>query len=195
MFLASCSPPAAEIKEQASCGFVQNVYGQRISWKGQIPIRLLVDPSVPSQYMPALQSAVQTWNRGARKEVIRLEYASNALPLVKGDGLNVLTFSSQWEEGRSSEQGRTTLSWVGDQIKDADIRINAKDFVFYAGPLVSDRRDAVNLEALILHELGHLLGLKHADSTTSVMATYLPAQTDRVELTTSEVESLGCEYL
>ena len=195
LLVAGCSPGTEGSSVQSSCGFVQNVYGERISWKGQLPIRLLVDPSVPVAYRTAVQAATQTWNRNAKKEIFRLEFSSGPLPLVRGDGLSVLSFLSDWEAGRASEQGRTTISWVGDRIKDADVRVNARDFTFYSGPLASDRRDAVNLEALILHELGHVLGLKHSDSMTSVMAVYLPAQTDRVELTASELESLGCEYL
>ena len=97
-----------------------------------------------------------------------------------------------------SEQARTSVYWVGDQIQEADIRINASKannysvFNFYWGQ--SSGQDAVNIEALVLHEMGHVLGLKHKETGSSVMATYLPNHTDRVNPAQTDLDSLKCEY-
>ena len=52
----------------------------------------------------------------------------------------------------------------------------------------------VNLESLLIHELGHVLGLKHIDGTSSVMATYLALQVKRESLFAPDKEALACEY-
>jgi hypothetical protein len=96
-----------------------------------------------------------------------------------------------WESNKASEQGRTSLYWVGDQIQEADIRINGLNYAFFGATVVSG---AVSMESLALHELGHVLGLKHNDSSPSVMATYLRLNQDRTQLQGSDHESLNCEY-
>jgi hypothetical protein len=42
--------------------------------------------------------------------------------------------------------------------------------------------------------MGHVLGLKHKDFGGSVMATYLPADDDRVIPASTDVSALQCEY-
>ncbi len=97
-----------------------------------------------------------------------------------------------WEAEKASEQARTSVYWVGDQIREADIRINAKNFTFYS-ETPSGYRD-VHLQSLLIHELGHVLGLRHKDDTASVMATYLASQTLRINLSDADKENVNCEY-
>lgn len=51
-----------------------------------------------------------------------------------------------------------------------------------------------SFEALILHEMGHFLGLKHREDGGSVMATYLGAYTNRTDLAGVDSENVRCEY-
>ncbi|MNL56538.1 Matrixin [compost metagenome] len=90
-----------------------------------------------------------------------------------------------------SEQARTNLYWIGDQIQEADIRVNASKYSFYWN---GTGGGSVNIEALILHELGHVLGLKHKDNEGSVMATYLANGSDRTALAPADTTNLQCEY-
>lgn len=185
-------------KEQASCGFVQNVYGERISWKNQVPIPLQIHSSVPREMVPSIEKALQSWEQAAGRPLFRIQnYSYTGETIPRQEGLNVISFLSSWESNKSSEQARTSVYWVGSEIREADIRINAKNFTFYAESPV--RSQDVHLESLVLHELGHLLGLKHSDqggqiSTQSVMATYLAAQTKRDVLPEADVAAVQCEY-
>ena len=52
----------------------------------------------------------------------------------------------------------------------------------------------VHLESLLIHELGHVLGLKHKDSGDSVMATYLSSLTMRNDIPEKDIDDLKCEY-
>lgn len=199
LFVQACAP-----KSQEDCGFVQNVYGERISWKSDVPVIMSLHESVPDSLIPAIRSAAATWARTAGRDIIKIvEYPREMGPLnPHKDGRNVIYFMNTWELNRASEQGRTSVYWIGDLIKEADIRLNAADFSFYwnANTLTTaakpERRGSspVNIEALVLHEMGHVLGLKHKDNDGSVMATYLSSGDDRVNLAGTDSTSLQCEY-
>ncbi len=188
--LEACAP-----KSQDSCGFVQNAYGERVSWKADVPVTMYLHESVPEQYVAAIVSAAQTWERSSGRRLFNIVTS----PRISGpnkpvqDGKNVIYFMDTWEQDKLSEQARTTVLWNGDQIKETDIRVNTK-FTFYWNQGKSST--AVNIEALILHEMGHVLGLKHNDvkADASVMQTYLKNGDDRTELASKDTVDLKCEY-
>jgi hypothetical protein len=187
--LQACSP-----KSQKDCGFVQNVYGERISWKGNLPVVMHLHESVPAEYATSMASAAETWNRSAGRKVIEVRTDQRILGdgNVQKDNLNVIYFNNSWEGDKSNEQARTSVYWIGDQIKETDIKINSKDFSFYTNQKRNE--GGVNIEALVLHEMGHVLGLKHKDTEGSVMATYLASNSDRVQVQGTDIDALKCEY-
>jgi hypothetical protein len=201
-YLNSCAP-----KAQNDCGFVQNIFGQRISWKTKSPIKVIVHSSVPTNLRAAILRAAATWDKQVGHKVIEISEESSLLTTSPSkDQKNGIYFLSEWESDRSSEQGRTSVYWVGDQIQEADIRINAFNFSYYdqADPqqLVGSygakkagltATDGYSFEALLLHEMGHLLGLKHRDGAT-VMATHLMAFNDRIQPSATDQQSVSCEY-
>ncbi|RYZ84685.1 MAG: matrixin family metalloprotease [Proteobacteria bacterium] len=193
LLLQACAP-----KSQDDCGFVQNVYGERISWKGQYPITIWVHESVPQEYMGAIVAAANTWRDATGKSLFNIvtdQKVSGPLNPQK-DSRNIIYFLNSWEEDKSSEQARTSIYWIGDQIKEADMRINGKFTYYWNQPGITsqNRVSSVNIEALIIHELGHVLGLKHKDNASSVMATYLSNNTDRVNIADTDKTALQCEY-
>lgn len=191
VFVQACAP-----KSQEDCGFVQNVYGERISWKGNLPIVMKIHESVPAEYQDSLIQAAEVWNKAYGKTLISIRKTD----IVKGptvsmkDTENVIYFYPNWEANKTTEQARTSVYWLGDAIKEADIRINAKDFQYYDLALNNKGAAKVNIQALVIHEMGHVLGLKHKDADASVMATYLASQSDRVEIAQTDKKSLTCEY-
>ena len=194
LWFAGCAPQfKAQPEAQDDCGYVQDFYSQRISWKSDLPVILYIDDSVPTSYDPAIRNAAETWNQAMGRETIVVKRQPGYLDgIPRKDGKNGIYFLKPWDSDKKSEQGRTSLYWVGDQIREADIRINLESFSYYIES--SSDNSAVNIEALVLHEMGHVLGLKHNDTGTSVMATYLPAQQDRVKLASVDKTSLQCEY-
>ncbi|MGZ3774224.1 MAG: matrixin family metalloprotease [Pseudobdellovibrionaceae bacterium] len=197
--IQACAP-----KSQQDCGFVQNTYGERIAWKNDVPVTMQIHTSVPDSMIPAIQAAAETWEKTAGRKLFNIvtspRYSGPVAP--HQDGVNVIYFMTAWEANMSSEQARTSVYWIGDLIKEADLRINAADFGFYwRGQTLTQASKAnrsssapVNVEALVLHELGHVLGLKHRDGVGSVMATYLASGDDRVHLAASDQTDLKCEY-
>jgi hypothetical protein len=192
--LQACAP-----KSQDDCGFVQNVYGERISWKGQYPVTMYLHESVPQEYVAAIVAAAQTWQDAAGKPMFNIvtnQKISGPINPQK-DSRNIIYFLSTWEEDKSSEQARTSIYWIGDQIKEADMRINGKFTYYWNQPGVASTANhvsSINIEALVIHELGHVLGLKHKDTSSSVMATYLSNNTDRVNIADTDKSALQCEY-
>lgn len=199
--VAACSQKKTELTG-ASCGFNQNVYGQRVSWKDSLPIKIYVHKSFPEEFIPALEKAMASWEQAAGRTLFRLA-GTGVQAQGNQDGLNVVSMESAWDANKSSEQARTTVYWIGDTIKEADIKINAAQdsrgqsyFNFYVDQPEPSRETNKNIhmESLLLHELGHFLGLKHKDQEPSVMATYLAGQTDRSQLFEQDATDLGCEY-
>lgn len=187
--MSGCGPRK---QAQDDCGFVQNVYGERISWKSNSTISLFVHESFPAEYLPALKNAISTWEKSLGRPVFSIVQTGYQSSGPQQDGVNVLYWMKTWENQKSSEQARTSIYWVGDQIKEADIRINNKNFNFYTGNSGSGAK--VHLDSLLVHELGHVLGLKHKDDSGSVMATYLSALTQRTNIASADKQDLKCEY-
>ena len=205
--ISSCSP-----KTESDCGFVQNVYGQRISWKQQLPVDILISASVPSDLKSAIYRAGKTWESRLGKKVF--SFSEEVLPATSASGMsqpgrdkkNGIYFLNNWESDKKSEQGRTSVYWAGDEIQEADIRINAIDFAYYnenlqqlvsgaSRPYSTLKNSAgYSFEALILHEMGHFLGLKHKEDEGSVMATYLAAYANRTEPAAIDGQNVQCEY-
>lgn len=180
-------------KSQPDCGYVQNVYGERVSWKGQTPIRLVIHKSVPTEYYSALESAIQKWEASAGKPLFQIVAYGQDGPLTpRQDGVNIIYMMNTWEDNKVSEQARTSVYWVGDAIREADIRLNDKNFNFYT--TTPTQASDVHLESLLIHELGHVLGLKHREDGGTVMATYLSSATNRTAVAAVDQDSLRCEY-
>ena len=205
LWITACSP-----QKQDDCGYVQNIYGQRISWKSKAAIPIYIHSSVPVNLKPAIYRAAATWEMQAGRKVFEISDDSSKLSATPTrDQKNGIYFLSDWESDSSSEQGRTSVFWAGDEIQEADIRINGADFSFYdknPSLLVGSLRraksesnsmtpvDGYSFEALMVHELGHFLGLKHREDAGTVMATHLAAFTNRTQLSGTDQGALSCEY-
>lgn len=181
-----------KVNPEESCNFVQNSELQRVSWGANTPVLIYVDSSVPGIYFGAIRAAVEEWNNSIGREVLRIGGWTNKGGAPANDGANIIYWLTTWEAARPNEQARTTVHWAGDRIYEADIRINAKDFDYFWGEQPMSGR--VDIQSLVLHELGHVLGLAHTEGVPSVMAKTLPNGTVRRETGKMDRDSLRCEY-
>lgn len=190
MSLQACGvKPSPEV----GCNFVQNGEQQRVSWGSQVPVVIYIDSSVPEKHFIDIKGATDEWNRRIGREVLKIGgwVTTNGTP--QQDGKNIIYSLNTWEPEKAIEQARTTVFWAGDRIYEADIRLNDFNYDFSSG------RDGmisgyVDMESLMLHELGHVLGLAHSETPQSVMARSLPSATQRRLLTKADQESIRCEY-
>lgn len=177
-------------RPEESCNFVQNSSAQRVSWGDQTPVTLYVDRSVPAEFFGAVEQAVEQWNLVRGRGLIKIGGWINSSSGPARDGANVIYWMNTWEADRPFEQARTTVYWAGERIYEADIRVNAKNFKYATGKVAG----TVDIVSLLVHEIGHVLGLTHIESEGSVMATSLASATERRVPTFDDVNSLKCEY-
>ena len=175
------------------CNFVQNPQGLRVSWKTSTPINFLINVDAPAKYDATIQRAATIWNNYLRKDLIHV-YRNNSITNPPGDDkYNVIYFMTTWPSAQNMEQARTAIRWDVSKLRDADIKVNVANFSLYAdGESALDGQ--ISLLSLIIHEMGHAVGLKHIPSTLSVMQTHLGSNTDRNTPALVDLESLGCEY-
>ena len=178
---------------QNDCGYVQNLYGERVSWKMNIPVTLKRTASYPAEFNEVLDKAVQHWNDAAGLVLLRvIDDSADATKAPSKDAKNTIHWMQEWSDSQSKVQALTDLAWRGGQLYEADVRVNAKDFSYF----ISEAKTPydIHLESLLIHELGHVLGLKHRSTVPSVMWSVLNGASIRSTLSSADKESLKCEY-
>ena len=182
---------------QPACNFVQNSEMQRVSWKTDLPVTLYLDASVPYDYVQPIQAAMKVWNSYSQKAIhqdfFKLGNGSPGGSSPTLDGYSKIYLMNAWESNLPNEQARTTIYWTGAKIYEADMRLNGYNFQFYTDNSNPDMAK-VNLESLILHELGHVIGLAHVLDPSSVMQPSLANGQLRILPGVVDQKDITCEY-
>ncbi len=177
---------------QDSCHFNRNSVGVRISWKGSMPVNMIIHKSVPEKYDSDIISAANRWNSAVGRTLITVTRDNSFSEGPGKDRKNIIFWSLDWDSADAKEQARTMTNTDLSRIIDADIKINAKSFN-YSLTSQALASSAVNLESLVLHEMGHVLGLQHFEGS-GVMSVYLAGGKLRLNLSSEELSELSCEY-
>lgn len=129
-----------------------------------------------------------------------------------GPNQNVITFhDDQWPHeaadraatgaAKSPTIALTTVTFDPEsgEIVDADVEINSADYaVVPFSTMSAPQPDAVDLQAVLTHELGHFLGLAHSPEVSSVMNPSGDADTGNAvpkrELRREDVEGICAIY-
>lgn len=125
--------------------------------------------------------------------------------LTKSNAVNVIYFLDEWISDNNSEQAKAFIHHQNGQILESDIIVNntpsASGLGVHAfsaggedGDIESGRTD---IQSLLVHEFGHILGLDHVfvSGSVSVMAEELSrGEAGRRELKEFDLNSLSCEY-
>ncbi|MBX3022049.1 MAG: matrixin family metalloprotease [Bdellovibrionales bacterium] len=190
--IQACSRPPTP---QESCNFVQNPEQQRVSWKSSLPVKLYLHSSVPAEAYPVIDKAISEYNLtvGGGREMFKIVARGASGDMNPGrDGYSMIYWFGSWDKSRPTEQARTTIYWSGSEIFEADIRINAANFRYYFGE--DTHFSEVDLNSLMVHEIGHVLGLAHNVTSGSVMNITLDQGQVRRRLGAMDQTSLKCEY-
>lgn len=183
LFTLSCTP-----KPQDDCGFIKNIYGERISWKIYVPVIFSVSSDL-KKFFPAIRDAANEWNIAAGREIILVSLSFDNTGAQRQNGVNQIILAKKWYR-EHNKQAVTRVMYTGDQMFETDIVINGEDFSFYQN---GDPRVGINMETLIMHEMGHALGLVHTNDTKSIMQPSLPSGVQRY-LSEEDLLNIKCEY-
>jgi hypothetical protein len=188
-------PESAEFLATASqedCGYLQNEYGQRVAWKENLPAEFFVSKTIPEEFRQDIADAAEIWNTSAGRTVLKINLSDLESPLSTSDQRNTIAGLQDWDEDKVTQQAVTIVKFRGNLITSADIKVNLDDFVYYSKEPQNSKQ--VHFGSLIVHELGHALGLKHASIRPTVMWATLGFDIVRTSLSTTDRKSLGCEY-
>lgn len=183
-----------KLEPESSCNFVRNIDLSRVSWKNHLPIILYINNSVPEQYRKSIFEAAEKWNLKLSKKVFLIRDQLLTSSRANKDGQSVIYWDLNWSGENPLEQARTTIFWTGTTIDEADIKINSRYFKFSDTDFTPP--DQVDFESLMVHELGHVLGLQHIEKGhQSVMEPQL-ASGDNMRRNPGkyDLDSLKCEY-
>lgn len=181
---------------QESCNFITTTVlasTMRVSWKTSTPVNFIITESVPTEFDSEIVAAVTRWNSTLGKNLLTATRDNGFKNTPGTDRVNAIYWSTDWDSSQTTQQARTAVRWDITRLIDADIRINAKNF-YFSKTEDANTQGKVNLESLIVHELGHALGLVHISESASVMQTYLASGILRNQPGAVDVRSMNCEY-
>lgn len=189
------------------CNFVTNQYSRRVSW-ARMPVQFYVDSQVSDQQRDAIIEAMEVWNNAFDRPVF--QYIGRVLPgelpppalnadgRVIPDGYNgIYVVDKDVFENTASkdEQARTSISFRGDFIYEADILIDASEQFYFEDRELQSSAARIHFKSLMIHELGHVLGLEHIEENNdSVMNPTLQFGELRQDIAPIDFQSLSCEY-
>ena len=177
---------------QASCGFLQNSYGQRVSWKQTSPVLFYIDPAFSLTEEAALISAAHKWEQVVgRPLAVFQRVPSDKFWSPAVDRRNTIYYLYDWPFSYSNQQAVTQLYWAKNQLIEADIKVNRKYFRYF---IEKPDSTSVHFESLMIHELGHALGLTHYFEAPTVMWSILALGVVRNKLSQKDESNLACEY-
>lgn len=128
-----------------------------------------IDKGVPGDLRDLLDVSARAWSTppctAARfvTEATRPAAASGAAE----DGRNdIIVHRTDWPAPLATgAAGHTVIYTLGDRIVEADIHLNARDFTFTVG----GAPPKIDLQAILTHELGHVLGIGHSADARATM--------------------------
>lgn len=154
------------------------------------------DSEFPQQFRPAVQEAISTWEAEVGHPLITIVGEQSGIPAAH-DNINIIYWRNSTVDPqvapaftKASEQANTTVYWADNQLLEADMVVNGDGFSYSLTPTSLQ----VDVQSLILHEVGHVLGLKHIDTEPSVMNAKLDAGQIRRGLYQIDATDIKCEY-
>lgn len=177
---------------QPACGFVQTASGARVSWKNNLPVKVYISSSWPRDYFSVVERAAASWNESTGRNLLKIVSSGSVSSQPMRDHRNGLYWMNTWPANKSNQQAVTTLYYSGGVPYDADIKVDAHYFTYFDDEWPD--KGEYHLTSLLVHELGHLLGLAHAYTPRTVMSPFLYPFDRRVELTPEDFKAIKCEY-
>lgn len=142
--------------------FMTSDAGDPLAWQ-MMPVRFAINPQNPNglselEVEDAVLAAIGAWEAtGAAVEFEYLGFTDTRETAY--DGENVLFFAETWDDERAKAAVTSAWSTTDGEIVSFDVAINAEDWDY----TVSEEAPVMDVENVLTHELGHVLGIGHSD--------------------------------
>lgn len=173
---------------QAPCGYELSWQGERIT-QHKLPLTIYAHESFPQEYIPSLMYAISIWNNKAKKPLFVFGGMDRGPLNPREDRKTVVYWYTNTWPLAPIAQAVTTKSNTGDEITNTDILVNNWSFQYFTNDSFSNLD--IHLESLLIHELGHTLGMVHRDAP-SVMSPILAPGEIRTVFSKEDIETITC---
>jgi MYXO-CTERM domain-containing protein len=162
-------------------------------WK-ELPVHIAFagDPGVSGDLRDLLDVSARAWSTPACSGARIVADATRMMPPSGGDGVNdIIVHKTDWPPPLATgAAGHTVIFTMGDRVVEADIHLNARDFAFSVG--VAPPK--IDLQAILTHELGHVLGIGHSADPRATMNAGLPGGIAARSLEKDDVDAVCTLY-
>lgn len=172
VMLTSCGS-LEELREISDDPRVKAVTGGKDSPMWAAPQPLYVSHDATQQTAEATHNATRAWNDAIGRVVVYYAGRQDGVAVTElfaplRDNVSVVYWLTDWEKqtGKSvTTLGTTVWSESMGLMSKADVLLNAD----YYDIVDAEVEYGVDAESLLLHEIGHMLGLDHSDMKGDVM--------------------------
>ncbi len=189
--------------------------GRNLSW-AHFPIVLWLQSSMPDKYIESFHTAAQVWEDRFNTNFFDFQRLREKSLVTSWISSLASFFSFDWPIASEEESGKSIIYWdqnlnednsyvyvakthhdhVESRIIKSTVRINATLYRYYTNTDIANDRigeDDYHLESIIIHELGHVLGLADNDREDSIMGPFQPKE-EIEELEEFDYRNILCEY-
>lgn len=157
------------------------------------PVSYYADPNLGDDMFLLIRSTFRIWNHAVGAEVLKLEDESGPAfeesleteSLAVGDEINSIFKANPWDLLNKSDQVLGTNIWLNDDNSEFEFMNESDILLNFEHHEIADCSDIESMSyessctdfvTLLLHEVGHSLGLSHVDPNLepySVMIAYM----------------------
>lgn len=166
-----------------------------------LPIKIYISNSFEVSVQNAIINAMETWNNAIGFNVLEYEivddiYDYTSIEAFLNDGFSSVAFPTMWPAESVNALASTSFARIGNRIIKGDVMFNTTNpnYSFTASLPLNNK---VDIESVVLHEFGHLLGLNHVETSednNSVMNPVFGKNQLKRVLSDKDVENILKKY-